>query len=237
MILKGVYIVGGYPDMDTFEKCFNVIENSKLDFIEIGLPFSEPVADGEIIVKAIEVSLKNGTITENMLNFLEKNRNVKIKKYIMTYSNIIYGYGIEKFSDNFEGLINSVIIADLPNKMHEFFYKKNFNIPIIPFVTPESRKDDIEAIKSLKGDFIYFIAVRGITGSKTDVTNFAIKERIERIKRITGKKVIMGFGLKDKRDAQNALKISDGFVIGTEAVKRQNNLAEFEKFLKSISSF
>jgi len=223
--------VGGYPNKEIFEKSVFLIEKTGFDFIEIGLPFSEPVADGPVIVKAIETALKNNTKVNYIIDFLEKLKTCKFKKYIMTYSNIVYDYGIKKFSKDFKEIVNSIIIADLPNKMHCFFYDHGFEIPIIPFVTPESRKKDIELIKELKGDFVYFIAIRGITGGKFDFNQPELREKIETVKKETQKKVIMGFGLKNNNDAEKALLLADGYVIGTEAVKRQTDLNEFEKFL------
>ena len=232
--MKGIYIVGGYPDKETFEKSIEIIENLGFDFLEIGVPFSEPVADGPVISRAIEDSLKNGVTVEYIRKLLEKIKHFKIQKYIMTYSNIIYSYGVKNFSNDFKLLINSLIIADLPNRMHNFFYEKELEIPIIPFVTPESRDNDIAYIKSLKGDFIYFIGIRGTTGGKINLQDNYYYETIKKIKKITGKKVIVGFGLKNKDDVLNVLKIANGFVIGTEAVKKMNNFKIFENYLKSI---
>ncbi len=91
-------------------------------------------------------------------------------------------------------------------------------------------------IKINKGDFVYFIAIRGITGGNVNLNNKHLIKRISAIKERTGKKVVIGFGLKTKDDACISLSVADGYVIGTEAVKRQNNLKEFEKFFLTFNN-
>jgi len=232
--LKGIYIVGGYPDMRTFVKEVDIISKLGLDFIEIGIPFSEPVADGPVISSAIHDSIEGGMTTNKILDFVKTVDRKVIKVYIMTYSNIIFSYGLEKFSKDFGKFINSVIIADLPNRMHSFFYEKGFTIPIIPFVTPETRVEDMKLLKEKKGDFIYFIGIRGVTGGNMNSKKDEVASKIAELRKFTKKKIILGFGLKNRDDALEALKIADGYVVGTEAVKRQKEPDLFEQFIFNI---
>lgn len=229
--MKGIYTLGGYPDKDNFLEAVNIVLKN-FDFIEIGLPFSDPVADGPVIAKAINEVIGRVKIKE-IIDIIEK---LETKKdiFIMTYSNVIYSYGIKNFSDKLKKVIKGIIIADLPNVMHSFFYSRGFEVPIIPFVTPESRIGDIiEAVK-FNPPFIYFIGVRGITGSSSDLDSNEIKDRVKVIKSNTNTPIIIGFGIKSVSDAKKAVSIADGFVIGTEAVKRQTNIKDYEKFLRSF---
>ena len=232
--MRGIYIVGGYPDLETFYSCVNIIYELGFDFIEVGLPFSESVADGEIISNAIQNVVQKKISLNEIIDILKNFKSKKFKKYVMTYSNILYSYGLSKFSKNFKKYIDSVIIADLPNKMYDFFINKGFSMCVIPFVTPESRLEDIKKLKNRECDFIYFIGIRGITGGTIDINSNYIKEKINLIKELTGKKVIIGFGLKNRQHTKKALEIADGFVIGTEAVKRQKNIIELKTYLESI---
>ena len=124
-----------------------------------------------------------------------------------------------------------MIVADLPNRMHNFFYERNFDIDIIPFATPTSRLEDFECIKSLRGNFIYFISTTGITGSQTKGFE-PLKEKVEALRGIVGnKKIFVGFGIKERSDIIEAKKLFDGVIIGTEIVKRQHNVILLDKYL------
>ena len=149
----------------------------------------------------------------------------------MTYTNIIYRYGLKNFSSDFTGLIDGLILADLPVRMHKFLIERGLNIAIIPFATPLSRENDLKTIHNLSADFVYYIGVKGVTGSKNRINLNEQKIQIEKIKKITGKKVVYGFGIKNRKDADKIHEIADGFVIGTEIVKRQPYFDELKKYI------
>lgn len=231
--MKGVYILANYPNIQTFVKEFNFLVNSKIDFIEVGIPFNDPVADGSVIAKASDEVAEKGYNLQDIIDFVKINKGDK-KIYFMTYSNIIYHFGIKKFSDMVADTLNGIIIADLPNRGHNFFYKNGLEIPIISFVTPESRTEDISKLKNAKGDFIYFIGIRGITGGKIDFNDKDIINKYRYIKEVTNKKVILGFGVKTKDDTNKILSYADGFVIGTEIVRRQRDYDELVNYINEI---
>jgi tryptophan synthase alpha chain len=232
--MRGIYIVGNYPDKDSFIKCFDAVINAGYEFVEIGVPFSEPVADGPVIASAVQEALSTGVKAADVLAGLKKLNKKNAKLYIMTYANIIYNYGIKKFSDDFSNVLSGLIIPDVPNPLHSYFYDRGLEIPIIPFVTPESREEDIKKAAGLKGDFIYFIGIRGTTGGSVELSSPEISDRIKQIKGFTDKKIVMGFGIKDKTDADKALSVADGFVVGTAAVKHQKNTSKYTDFVNSL---
>jgi tryptophan synthase alpha chain len=229
--MKGFYILGGYPDMKKFEEVFKYLAE-KADFVEVGLAYNDPVADGPVIAEAASKVVKSNIKIDDILKIVEAYK--KSKVYIMTYANIFYQYGLREFSQKYGKLINGVIVADLPNRMHGFFYDNGFDIPIIPFVTPESRDEDIEELKGSKADFIYFVGVRGVTGSEVNFLDEELVEKVQFVKKVTNKNVVFGFGIKTKKDTEKVMTYADGFVIGTEAVKRQTNINEFKKYIESI---
>jgi tryptophan synthase alpha chain len=229
--MKGFYILGGYPDMKKFEEVFKYLAE-KADFVEVGLAYNDPVADGPVIAEAASKVVKSNIKIDDILKIVEAYK--KSKVYIMTYANIFYQYGLREFSQKYGKLINGVIVADLPNRMHGFFYDNGFDIPVIPFVTPESRDEDIEELKGSKADFIYFVGVRGVTGSNVNFLDDELVEKVKFVKKMTSKKVVFGFGIKTKNDTEKVMTYADGFVIGTEAVKRQTNINEFKKYIESI---
>ncbi len=233
--MRGIYLTGGYPDMDTFNECFHAVIRNNFDFIEIGIPFNDPIADGPVIARAIHSSLEGGTTPDAMIAAIVAQRNVPIKKYVMTYANIIYSYGVKKFSDRLAGSLDGVIIPDLPNRMARLFHDDGFGIPIVPFATLESRESDVEMMNRSESEIIYFIGVRGITGSTSDFTSPELQEKISMIKKHTGKKIIIGFGVKTADDAKQALSLGDGYVVGTEAVLRQKEPAALNDYLRSLN--
>jgi tryptophan synthase alpha chain len=229
--MKGFYILGGYPDMKKFEEVFKYLAE-KADFVEVGLAYNDPVADGPVIAEAASKVVKSNIKIDDILKIVEAYK--KSKVYIMTYANIFYQYGLREFSQKYGKLINGVIVADLPNRMHGFFYDNGFDIPVIPFVTPESRDEDIEELKGSKADFIYFVGVRGVTGSEVNFLDTELVEKVQFVKKVTNKNVVFGFGIKTKNDTEKVMTYADGFVIGTEAVKRQTDTTQFKRFINSI---
>ncbi|HOO70314.1 MAG TPA: tryptophan synthase subunit alpha [Spirochaetota bacterium] len=231
--MKGIYIVGGYPDRETFKECCIAVADAGFDFIEIGIPFNDPLADGPVIAEAQLEAVRAGVTAETVARDLAELR-LPLKTYVMTYANIIYSLGMDRFSALFKDLASGLIIADLPNRMQDVFFGQGLSIPVIPFATLESREDDIEKAAAAGGDFIYFIGLRGITGSQADFSAPEMKQKVDLLRRASSKKIIIGFGVKGPAEAAAALKLGDGYVIGTEAVRRQKDMGEFKKFLNGL---
>ncbi|MGE4266235.1 MAG: tryptophan synthase subunit alpha [Deferribacterales bacterium] len=231
--MRGFYIVGGYPDREQFKKCLNAVAAAGFEFIEVGIPFSEPVADGPVIASAIHEAVMNGVNIDAIMSDVRgmKQKYPEIKATVMTYANIIHGYGEKKFSDDFGDILSGVIIPDLPARMHYWMIEKGLSIPIIPFVTPVSRDEDIEAVKDTKAPFVYYISIMGVTGSDK---KGAVNNKADIAKKLTGKPVVTGFGIRTKEDSDKALNATGGFVIGTEAVKRQKDFGEFCRYIEQF---
>jgi len=231
--MKGFYIVGGYPDRDKFRECLFAVAEKGFDFIEIGIPFSEPVADGPVISGAIHEAVAKGVNIDEIMGDVRemKEKYPAIKAIVMTYANIFNGYGEKAFTQNFGDILDGVIIPDVPLRMQEWIKERGLDIPIVPFVTPVSRMADIEALRGTDAPFIYYISIMGITGSDTKSKS---ADNGMAAGEITGKPVVTGFGIRTPEDAKKALDTTGGFVIGTEAVKRQGDV---EEFIKYISQF
>jgi tryptophan synthase alpha chain len=232
--MKGIYLAGGYPDRDRFGECVNAVIGGGFDFIEIGIPFNDPIADGPVIARAIYDSIGSGVTPAMVMEYITGLKQRPIKKYAMTYANIIYSHGIKKFSDRMAGCLDGVIIPDLPNRMARVFYDAGFEIPIVPFATLETRESDMALINESASEIVYFVGVRGITGAQSDFTSSELLEKIRLIKKHTNKKIIIGFGIKTGADAKLALDIGDGYVVGTEAVRRQNDPPALRQYLASL---
>jgi len=232
--MKGIYLAGCYPDEDTFTRSSAAVAEAGFDFLEVGIPFNDPIADGPVIAGAIHESLARGVSPLDVIENIESLRHIPIKKYVMTYANIIHAYGIPEFSERMAGLLEGVIIPDIPNRMAGLFLEKGFCLPIVPFATLETRESDMALINESQSEIIYFVGVRGITGSNSDFTAPELVDKIRMIRDNTDKKVIIGFGIKNGSDARQACALGDGYVVGTEAVMRQKKPEALKAYLRSL---
>ena len=232
MCKVGIYLICDYPDRNRFLEAVKQCDEFGVDFLEIGIPFSDPTADGDVIEKAALEVLE----CENMNDFydaLKSAREIfKRKLYVMTYANVVYANGIESFAERFS-FIDGVILADVPFRESRRFKNvfKRYSVGFVHFVTPETDFETLNRIKNSANDFIYFVSIRGTTGGKFELDGDAI-ERLERLKG-SGQDVVVGFGIKTGDDIKKACRYADGVVIGTEAIKRLNSDG-FKQFLEHI---
>lgn len=233
MCKKGIYLVCDYPTKSSFLEAVRVCDDFNMDFLEIGFPFSDPVADGSVIEAAAFDVLKK----ENVNDFIESTKEVKKlfknKLYIMTYANIVFGYGMEKFAEAVE-FVDGLIIADLPYIESRRFKDvlNRYCINLIHFVTPESSYADIDKIKKTSSDFIYFVSTRGITGGAFSLDD-ETRKKIIYTKQDFKNDVIVGFGIQNKKDIEEACRYADGVVIGTEAVRNINS-GKFREYIAEL---
>ncbi len=228
----GIYLVCDYPNRNKFINAVETCERKGVDFLEIGIPFSDPTADGDYIERASLEVIKRENL-ENIYETIKLARSIfKKRLYLMTYANIVFANGIENFANRFS-FIDGVILADVPFKECDRFksvFKKK-KIGFVNFVTPETDFNTIDRIKKTANDFIYFVSIRGTTGSRFELDGDA-KERLEYLKN-SKQDVIVGFGIRTKDDIKEACKHANGVVIGTAAVKALDE-NDFEGFLNRI---
>ncbi len=232
MCKVGIYLVCDYPDRRRFLEAVELCEKLGVDFLEIGLPFSDPTADGDVIERAALEVLKR----ENLNDFYEALKSVREiyskRLYVMTYANVVYANGAEGFAKRFS-FIDGVILADVPFRESFRFRSvfEKYSIGFVHFVTPETDFETINKVKATANDFIYLISIRGTTGGEFELDSDAL-ERLERLKE-SKQDVIIGFGIKTRGDIDRACEHADGVVIGTEAIRRLD-AGEFEVFLRGI---
>tara|TARA_B100000989_G_scaffold140074_1_gene104190 strand:- start:292 stop:1077 length:786 start_codon:yes stop_codon:yes gene_type:complete len=241
----GIFLTAGYPSLKYSKDIFKKILDAKVDFIEIGLPFSDPMADGPLIQHSSQIAIQQNISVQECFNIVEEIRKInnEIPIILMGYYNPIHYYGSLKFIKNaVSSGIDGLIVVDLPMEEDEEFYNLSYknDLPLIRLVTPTT--DEIRLGKILKNarGFVYYVSVTGITGTKSasvkDVNN-----KIKIINKITDLPVIAGFGIKNSIDAKKLSSISDGVVIGSSLVKKiddvyekKNGLNEIFKFLNSF---
>ena len=241
----GVFLTAGYPSLEYSENIFKKILDAEVDFIEIGLPFSDPMADGPLIQHSSQIAIEQNTSVEECFKLVKEIRKInnEIPIILMGYYNPIHYYGNLKFIKKavLSG-IDGLIIVDLPMEEDEEFYNLSYknNLPLIRLVTPTTDEERLKKILKNACGFVYYVSVTGITGTKSASVN-DVKNKIKVIKKITNLPVIAGFGIKNSVDAKKMSSISDGIVIGSslvnkieEVYKKKNGLNEIFKFLKSF---
>ena len=230
----GIYLLANYPTKEAFLQAVGACHDLGIDFLEIGFAFSDPVADGALLERASFEVLKQNRLTDFIESFREARALFTRKTYIMTYVNIVYSCGIERFIQSVAPL-SGLILADLPLREIPLLESglKNDSISLIRFLTPESRKRDTAL--ALKGarDFIYFVSKRGTTGGTFELD----AETSEKISGVRGKgvDVYVGFGIRDRKDFELACTVADGAIIGTKAVAElERGIDAFRGFLGSL---
>ena len=241
----GIFLTAGYPSLKYSKDIFKKILDAKVDFIEIGLPFSDPMADGPLIQHSSQIAIQQNISVQECFNIVEEIRKInnEIPIILMGYYNPIHYYGNLKFIKNaVSSGIDGLIVVDLPMEEDEEFYNLSYknDLPLIRLVTPTTDEIRLEKILKNARGFVYYVSVTGITGTKSasvkDVNN-----KIKIINKITDLPVIAGFGIKNSMDAKKMSSISDGVVIGSSLVKKihdvykkKNGLNEIFKFLNSF---
>ena len=241
----GVFLTAGYPSLEYSKDIFKKILDAEVDFIEIGLPFSDPMADGPLIQHSSQIAIEQNTSVEECFKLVKEIRKInnEIPIILMGYYNPIHYYGNLKFIKKavLSG-IDGLIIVDLPMEEDEEFYNLSYknNLPLIRLVTPTTDEERLKKILKNAQGFVYYVSVTGITGTKSASVN-DVKNKIKVIKKITNLPVIAGFGIKNSVDAKKMSSISDGIVIGSslvnkieEVYKKKNGLNEILNFLKSF---
>ena len=236
------FVTGGDPDFNTSNEIIKKIIRNNVDIIEIGMPFSDPMADGPTIQLSSNRALRSGTnlddIFKLVLNARELDENLPI--ILMGYYNVILHYGIENFVKNciISG-VDGLIIVDLqPEEDSELVIelKKN-NIDLIRLITPTTDEHRLKLILKNASGFLYYVSVMGTTGQKSANIN-DLKKSVSFVKMYTKLPVIPGFGVKNEKDVNNICKIADGAVVGSSIVKIiEENINNRDVMLKEIDVF
>ena len=236
------FTTGGDPDFNTSLEILKTIINNGIDIIEIGMPFSDPMADGPTIQESSVRSLANGTkindIFEIVMNIRKFNDEIPI--ILMGYYNSIFNLGIDNFTAKCaETGVDGLIIVDLqPEEDSELFTKsKEKDIDLIRLITPTTDQKRLITILSNASGFLYYVTVTGITGQNS--ANIEdLKKSINTIKSSTKLPIVAGFGIKNKNDVEQISTFTDGVVVGSSIVNIiKDNLNDKNKMINEIKVF
>lgn len=222
--ILSVYFTAGYPALNDTIEIIKELEDNGVDMIEIGIPFSDPVADGPVIQHSSEIALRNGMTLNLLFNQLESIRdNVSIPLIMMGYLNPIMQYGIENFCRKCQSIgIDGTIIPDLPMDIYENEYKEVFernNVLNIFLITPQTSDIRIRKIDQLSSGFIYMVSSSSTTGIKTNIID-AQSAYFNRIKGMNlNANLLTGFGISNKASFEKACFYTNGAIIGSAFIK------------------
>ncbi len=232
------YIMAGDPSIEKTKEIVLMFEECGADIVELGVPFTDPLADGPTIQRAAERALKSGVTLKKVIALVKDLRQkTKIPLVLMTYYNPVFKYGEERFiADAKDAGVDGVIIPDLPpDEAGEFTrFAKNTDIASIFLLAPTSTEDRIRKVASASTGFIYYVSITGITGAQL-LLDGSIEKSINGIRRITDKPIAVGFGVSMPDEAKAVAGVSDGVVIGSAIVKKaQLSVVELREFLLTL---
>jgi tryptophan synthase alpha chain len=241
--ILSVYFTAGYPELDSTVRIIKALEDSGVDMIEIGMPFSDPMADGPVIQHSNEIALKNGMSLKLLFNQLSDIRkNVKIPILLMGYLNPVIQFGTENFCrECMRTGIDGVILPDLPPDVYKDEYLLGFdkyNLYNVMLITPQSTAERILAIDKISKGFIYMVSSSSVTGVRGSFSDY----QMSYFKRVSGMKLcnpcLIGFGISDHEAFVSAGKYAGGGIIGSAFVKVLGNPGSLneniDKFINGI---
>jgi tryptophan synthase alpha chain len=236
------FFVIGDPDLDTSLAVVKTAIDAGADILELGIAFSDPIADGPTIQKADIRALKSGMNVVKALEFIRK-----VKEYrdipigLLMYYNLVYQYGTQKFFNDFHGAgVNSVLVADLSVDDADEIVSPAVaaGLDTVFMVTPNTRPERMQLIASRTTGFIYTVSVLGVTGSREQLSD-TVSELVGQLKSLTGVPVCVGFGIsKPEHAAAVARAGADGVIIGSKVVGLiENSLGDRDGILAQVSAF
>ncbi len=236
------YFPLGYPDLDTSMEVIEALARNGADLIEVGLSFSDPLADGPVIQKATQVALHNGITVRKCLEAVRelRRRGVEVPLVLMGYYNPMLAYGLEKFiRDAGAAGVDGFIVPDLPAEEAEEFTSalvgtgSRPSLPLIQMLAPTTPNDRMERIARNAKGFIYLVSVTGVTGERKSVSE-GLSALIARVRQHTSVPVCVGFGIGTPEQAKQVGRLADGVIVGSACVKA---IGESEKPVEAAKEF
>ena len=239
------FITAGYPNISISENIFSEIPKAGVDIIELGMPFSDPMADGPAKQKSNQVAIKKGVTLKKTLQIVKKfrKRDQKTPIILMGYYNPIFIFGKNKFLIAAKSAgVDGLIVVDLPpeNDNELCLPAKKIGISFIRLATPTTDKKRFSSILKNTSGFIYYVSIKGITGTKKP--NFVrLKKEVKILKKSTNIPIAVGFGIKNSNDAKKISKFADGVVVGsaiTDIIRKNVNKGFSKKnIVTKVSNF
>lgn len=236
--LLSIFLTAGYPRLNDLPRQLALLEKHGVDFVEVGIPFSDPLADGPVIQESSAIALQNGMQLSLIFEQLKK-VNTSLPLVLMGYLNPILQFGVNRFLEEANNVgVKHVVLPDLSMEIYERFYKNLFDyFSVTPcfLVTPKTADERIrKAARLSEKGFVYLVSTNATTGVQHLTTN-NLEERYKEVKSLCGSTpVIMGFGIKDKATFDTATNTVDGAIIGSAFIQALGRGAE-QEFLEQFN--
>ena len=236
--ILNIYCTAGFPELNDTLPVMTALQQYGADLIELGMPFSDPLADGPVIQESSTRAIKNGMSVRQLFEQLKDFRlNIHVPVILMGYLNPVLLYGIENFCKKCAEVgVDGVILPDLPMDEYESDYKaifEQYGLHLIFLVTPETSEERIRKIDSLSKGFIYAVSSSSTTGKDKDMGNQQVY--FEKLKGLQLKNpVLIGFGIKDKATFAAACAYSNGAIIGTAFIRAIENTTNLDATIKEF---
>lgn len=215
------FLTCGDPDLETTAEAVRAAAENGADLIELGIPFSDPTAEGPVIQGANLRALSGGVTTDKIFAFVrELRRDVKIPLVFMTYANVIFSYGAEKFISTCRDIgIDGLILPDLPFEEKEEFHPlcRQYGLDLISLVAPTSENRIAMIAKEAEG-FLYIVSSLGVTGMRSEIRT-DLASIVKAVRENTGVPCAIGFGISTPEQAEKMAAVSDGVIVGSAIVK------------------
>ncbi|TMI61651.1 MAG: tryptophan synthase subunit alpha [Bacteroidetes bacterium] len=238
--ILNVYCTAGYPQLNSTLDVMKALQENGADIIELGMPYSDPLADGPVIQQSSSIALANGMTMKTLFEQLKDFRNeITVPVVLMGYMNPVLQYGFENFCKDAAAVgIDGLILPDLPQYEFETEYGaiiKKYEIDFIFLVTPETSNERIKELDDLSTGFLYAVSSSSTTGSDknmTDITAYLQKLQSLKLKN----PVLVGFGIKDKQTFEAACAYANGAIIGSAYIRALENTADVKSVTKTFLS-
>lgn len=215
------FITCGDPDLETTGRIVRAAVENGADIIELGIPFSDPTAEGPVIQGANVRALAGGVTTDKIFDFVRSLRkDVKIPLVFMTYSNVVFSYGAKEFISTCKEIgIDGIILPDLPFEEKDEFQPicREYGVDLISLIAPTSQKRIAMIAKEAEG-FLYIVSSLGVTGTRSEITT-DLSSIVKVVRENTDIPCAIGFGISTPEQAENMSKLSDGVIVGSAIIK------------------
>ncbi len=234
------FLTCGDPDLETTVDLVKAISNAGADIVELGIPFSDPLADGPTIQASSYRALEAGTTVSKAIECVEKiRRTLDVPLVLMTYFNPIYNYGLRQFAHDASAAgADGIILTDLPvEEAAQWKYAADeAGLATVPLVAPTSTKERIERISKMASGFIYCVSRTGVTGAG-DILPSEVTELVGRTKSVSNLPVVVGFGISKREHVRKVLQHADGAVVGSALVDLIAKYQRTRHLLDQVSEF
>ena len=233
------FLMAGDPDLKITKELVLEAEQRGADIIEIGLPYSTPLADGPTIKKAGKRSLEHNTNLDDIFELVAEIREEsEVPLVLMGYYNLVFKYGVEKFVQQCEKVgVDGTIIPDLPIGEDEELRSLAQNLDIISLVTTTSKPSRVRTVAQKSQGFIYAVSTPGTTGARAEISN-EIEEKVEQLREFTDTPIAVGFGISKPEHVEAVTDFADGAIVGSAIIRQiEENLEQPEKIVDEVGDF